>query len=201
LEETVRDVVLVCMPTHGTQVAIAAAAAVAWAIALSFQRHTSPLDILNGAEEAAYLGSQFGHQIIAPSITRRIAWVSDQISNQRDTEKSLVELYELFGGGVSAADSIPVALGVFAFCQGNPQQIILTASNMGGDTDTIGAISAAIGGVYSGDEAIPADWASMVQSTNQIDLTEIARSLVALASRWVPAGESQIPSLVQGGDV
>jgi len=200
LEDVLSDVALACLPTHGTQVAIASATAVAWAIARCFHNQPSILDILEEAEKAAEARNQFGYPTTAPSVARRIAWVSEQVRRHRPAERILNELYELFGGGVPAADSVPVALGVFAVCQGNPRQIALMAANRGADSDTIGAIAGAIGGAYAGDQAIPAEWAAVVQQVNQIDFSSIASSLVELAQRWQPADKNEVVSFYSGGE-
>ncbi len=192
LEETLNDVVLACLPTHGTQVAIAAAAAVAWAIASCFRDGSSIPDILVAAEAAADAGSSFGRPTIAPSVTRRIAWVRQQFSRQCPVESALTELYELFGGGVAAADSVPVALGVFAFCQGEPRRIVLRAANWGGDSDTIAAIAAALGGAYRGESSIPKEWIATLQQVNHLDCSPIASALVELAQHWQPACASLV---------
>lgn len=199
LKETLYDVALTCLPTHGTQVAISATTAVAWSIALCFRNHLSIADVLEGAEEAAEAGSQIGCPKIAPSVARRIAWVRQQCRRKRPREKALADLYALFGGGVLAADSVPVALGVFAFCQGDPCQIILTAANYGGDSDTIGAIAAAIGGAYRGDQAFPAEWVNTVQQVNRIDLSILAEALVSLAQHWQPCNINQVATFFEGG--
>jgi ADP-ribosylglycohydrolase len=203
LDETVRDVALACFPTHGTQVAIGSAAAVAWSVASCIQGEKDLYHILKESEKAAKAGVRYGNRVIAPSIQRRLAWTADQVYKSNNAESTILALYEFFGGGVAAADSIPIALGVFAICRGNPQRIILTSVNMGSDSDTIGAIAGALGGAYAGEKAIPIHWVEAVQDINQLEVKTLANALIEVASRWKPASEEQLFAWFEGkgGDV
>lgn len=192
LPEVVRDVALACMPTHGTNVAIASAAAVAWAIAVCYQGVTDPRDVLAAASKAAAEGLQHGVAVVAPSVSIRIDWSLRALAADEPPEAAVNRLYDMIGAGVAAAETVPVALGVFLAAKGDPATTIRLATNMGGDCDTIAAIAGAIAGAYAGIEAVPEEWVATVQDVNALNLRESAADLAAIAREWQPAASLHI---------
>ena len=70
------------------------------------------------------------------------------------TEKRVIS--EL-GNGVEAFESVPTA--IYSFLRsGNFKDSVVYAISLGGDTDTIGAMTGAISGAYYGEAAIPKAW-------------------------------------------
>ncbi len=191
LDECIRDTALACLPTHGTDVAISAAAAVSCGISYCF-RAASIVEVLRAAEWAAQAARHYGKPVIAPGVAARIAWARALYESPHDVEAAVTQLYDLFGGGVLAADSVPIAVGLFALTEGDPRRAILLAANMGGDSDTIGAIAGALAGAYSGAEAVPAAWARTLEQVNSLELEETAARLVALAEHWQPVEEDSL---------
>jgi len=73
------------------------------------------------------------------------------------TEASKEEIIAALGTGEAAFDSVPTA--IYAFLRFASFEASVTyAVSLGGDSDTIGAMTGAISGAYYGEEAIPADW-------------------------------------------
>jgi poly(ADP-ribose) glycohydrolase ARH3 len=58
---------------------------------------------------------------------------------------------------VSASEAVPPALGAFLAAKSAEQAIVLAVS-LGGDSDTIGAMTGALAGAHWGLEALPAAW-------------------------------------------
>ena len=58
---------------------------------------------------------------------------------------------------VSAPESVPPALGAF-LAANNPEQAIVLAVSLGGDSDTIGAMAGALAGAHWGRDALPTAW-------------------------------------------
>ena len=56
-----------------------------------------------------------------------------------------------------AAESVPTALWCFLSNQDDPIGAILEAINLGGDTDTVRAMTGALAGAYHGATCFPAD--------------------------------------------
>ena len=57
-------------------------------------------------------------------------------------------------------------------------QALLDAANIGGDTDSIGAIAGAMGGATGG--RLPSGAVAQVMAANALDLAPVARALVAV---------------------
>jgi len=61
------------------------------------------------------------------------------------------------GNGIEAFNSVPTAIYCFAWAE-SFQESILFAISLGGDTDTIAAMTGAISGAFYGVEGIPGSW-------------------------------------------
>jgi len=85
------------------------------------------------------------------------------------------------GNGVEACNSVPTAIYCFLRNQGSFEDSVLYAISLGGDTDTIGAMTGAISGAYHGDEAIPERWKSRLEQGNYIE--ELAEKLLFIKNR------------------
>ena len=186
LEELVDDVEQTCLPTHGTDIAISSATAVAWSIAVCFNNVVTVESVLKEAIRAAEIGLTRGNSVSGPSIPIRLRWIADNMPKWTSPDQGIADIYGFFGAGVAAADSIPAAIGAFVIAQGDPQKTILYSTNMGGDCDTVAAMAGAIAGAYSAPEAIPTVWFEEVQRINELQLEDVAKALVNVADHWVP---------------
>ena len=78
---------------------------------------------------------------------------------------------------------------------GDPWKAAVLSANLGGDTDTIGAISASMAGACAGMASLPREKVELLVRVNRIDPTKIVHGLLALrASRtkWCkPRGQDQ----------
>ncbi len=64
---------------------------------------------------------------------------------------------ELFRCSVKAVDAVPPALACFLYTD-SFKDALVAAVGLGGDTDTIGAMTGALAGAFYGKKAIPRDW-------------------------------------------
>lgn len=184
IRELVNDVELACLPTHGTDIAISSAAAVAWAVAVCFQGATDTTQVIRAASEAAVLGRERGVKVISPSVSRRLDWLIDSLSSEGSQESRAQEIYDFIGAGMASAETVPAALGLFYIAEGDPRKSILLATNMGGDCDTTAAIAGAVAGAFAGHRAIPENWIATIEQVNNLDLSEVAAQLMATAQNW-----------------
>lgn len=187
LEEMIGDVYLTCLPTHNTTVCVSSAAAVAAGVALCMRGERDLQKIVAGIVEAAKLGERYGNVVSAPSIPRRIEFICGIAARSTDPKATMEELYELFGGGDLAADSVPLAIGLFVLGQGDPKRVNEYCVNLGGDCDTNAAMAGAMAGALCGVDAVPLAWRQKVDEMNPADFTRCAEDLLALAARWTPA--------------
>ena len=101
---------------------------------------------------------------------------------------SLECLVEQVGTSVASAHAIPMA---FALLARNPSpQALMDAANIGGDTDTIGAIAGAILGATLGVEVLPADSLSMIEEVSQLGLSSVAGDLLALRDQVLVSSQA-----------
>ncbi len=94
-----------------------------------------------------------------------------------DKSQVVVEL----GNGIEAFNSVPTAVYSFLVHPNSFAAAVLYAISLGGDTDTIGAMTGAICGAYLGIESIPASWRSKLE--NRPYLEELADRLWGLKSK------------------
>ena len=81
------------------------------------------------------------------------------------------------GAGVNTSESVPAALAI-AYYSFDVRKCALLCANLGGDTDTIGAMAAAICGPSSGLSEIPEKDIALIQKSNQIDFTKYADAII-----------------------
>jgi poly(ADP-ribose) glycohydrolase ARH3 len=90
---------------------------------------------------------------------------------QSDKDRVVREL----GHGIEAFNSVPTAIYAFLSQHGFFVPAVLGAVSLGGDADTIGAMTGAISGAYLGAGAIPARWRAKLENRGYIE--ELAEQL------------------------
>jgi poly(ADP-ribose) glycohydrolase ARH3 len=73
------------------------------------------------------------------------------------------------GNGVEAYNSVPAAIYSFLLNTNSYEAAVRYAVSLGGDTDTIGAMTGAISGAYLGLKAIPQEWKSKLERKDYIE--------------------------------
>lgn len=191
---TLADTVEACLPTHGTTLAISAAAAVSYAVCEAMTAQATVESVLSAARRGAVDGRQHGawvwtplleHRIaLAVRLVREFATASRHGLGETPDEASACEaLYRYIGVDIAVTETIPTAFGLVALAAGDPQRAVLHAAQIGGDTDTIGAIAGAVCGALSGIEALDRDLLATVEKANGLDLARTARGLVAASQQ------------------
>lgn len=176
IERLVNEVVEACRPTHFTGVAISGACLVAAAASAAFGANTID-DVIEPALAAAAMGSGFGNSVMGASVMRRAEMAVSIARSSTDTDRVLAELYDVVGSTVATTEAAPAALGLAVLADGDPARCARLAANLGGDTDTIGAMATGICGAFSGVQAIPADDLATLRRVNTLDFDELAAEL------------------------
>lgn len=176
-----------CRATHNTSIAIASASAVAAAVSLGVSggdwRAAS-----GHAVAAARLGAALGHWVTGGDIAAKVAWAQQLVRGK--PEKEAVELIvNLVGTGVASQESVPAAFAVLEVAQGDAWRSAVIAANLGGDTDTIGAIAAGIAGACSGLAGLPQDRVARLKGIDLAEVRKLAADLVA--TRTAKAGSGK----------
>ncbi len=90
----------------------------------------------------------------ADEFTRRLASIGSLLDAEPTVDRVVADL----GNDIRAHGSVPAAIYAFLAHHDSFEQAVAYAVMLGGDTDTIGAMTGAIAGALHGVEAIPADW-------------------------------------------
>lgn len=145
------------LPTHGTNVAISGAAAVAAAVAAACR----PGITLDGVIAAGLLGAELGRQRgvvwLGASVTRKIEQGVAIARRGGDPLARCIDLYDEVGASLATTEVVGSAFGVLALANGDPALTAQYAAGVSGDADTVAAIACAIAGALRGAAAIPAD--------------------------------------------
>lgn len=169
-----------CQVTHATRQGFQSAALVAAAVSMGIDaaRSTTP-DLRSLLWKAVtYVDSlpERGAWTPAPDVVAATRRAMQLVANPASS--SLECLVEQVGTSVASAQAIPMA---FALLARDPSpQALLDAANIGGDTDTIGAIAGAILGAALGEQVLPADSLSMIEEVSHLNLPSVALELLEL---------------------
>lgn len=149
--------------THTHELGKEGAAIQAYAVALAVQEKISSLEptefldrITHFTENKVYKGKLEKAKALLPVEDRR-------------------EVIRNIGNSVEAFNSVPTAIYCFAKNHENYARAVLYAVSLGGDTDTIGAMTGAIAGAYRGEEDIPKSWRDKIEKGDYI--TDLAKKL------------------------
>jgi poly(ADP-ribose) glycohydrolase ARH3 len=85
------------------------------------------------------------------------------------TGASRLRVQKEIGNGVEASKSVPTAIYCFLRNLSSFKEALLCAVSLGGDTDTIAAMTGAISGAYHGLESIPKRWRSRLEQKDYIE--------------------------------
>ena len=183
-----------CQVTHATRQGFQSAALVAAAVSMGIDWDTP-----SASDITALLWKALTY---VDSLPERGAWTPDPdvvaatrramqlVANPASS--SLECLVEQVGTSVASAQAIPMA---FALLARDPSpRALLDAANIGGDTDTIGAIAGAILGAALGVAVLPADSLSMIEEVSHLGLSSVAGDLLALRDQALVSSQEESPT-------
>lgn len=144
--------------THSHELGKEGAALQAGAIALAV--HLEPAAAFDKKRFLEAL-SQFVHHQVYKQKLERVGLLLAETNRAR----VVAEL----GNGIEAFESVPTAIYSFLSHHHSFEEAILFAVSLGGDTDTIAAMTGAISGAYLGVDAIPDRWRSRLENRAYIE--------------------------------
>lgn len=174
-EEFIGQVENLCLPTHNTSIAISAAAAVAACVSYAIRGGEDIEEIWKLAEEFSQKARSRGNQLPCPSIKERMKFLNEDLK-RLNKEEIIQKLQTFYGTGMEAIETIPAVMTLIRLADGDPLEVSKLSANLGGDTDTIGAIATAICGAMH-----PIDDRSIIntlEKVNGIDFDELAQKLL-----------------------
>ena len=183
-----------CQLTHATHQGFQSAALVAAAVSMGIDTARSTTPDLRGLlwKALSYVDSlpERGAWTPDPDVVAATRRAMQLVANPASS--SLECLVEQVGTSVASAQAIPMA---FALLARDPSpQALLDAANIGGDTDTIGAIAGAILGAAVGVEVLPADSLSMIEEVSHLGLSSVAGDLLELRDQALVGRQEESPT-------
>ncbi len=108
-----------------------------------------------------------------------LAWIAENLAASPD------EAANHLGTSAQASCSVSAALWAVLSCPQDPEMAIIRAVNLGGDTDTIGAMAGAVAGAYHGAEALPRRWTQALEEGGKGKgyVIELADRLLDIATK------------------
>lgn len=168
-----------CQVTHATRQGFQSAALVAAAVSLGIDAGAADVtDLLWKAVAFVRSLPERGAWSPEPDV---VAATHRALKLAAQPSSSPQWLAGQIGTAVASAQAIPMA---FALLARDPSpRALLQAANLGGDTDTIGAIAGAILGASLGVEVFDGYGLAQVEQVSQLDLPSVATDLLALRDR------------------
>ncbi|MGG5329763.1 ADP-ribosylglycohydrolase family protein [Enterococcus sp. AZ163] len=176
LPELIKNVAEICLPTHNTKIAIAGASAVAAAVSYTVRGGQSIEAIWQLALAAIDAAKEYGHDFPAASLAFRMKQARKILQEESDESIILQRLYEEIGTGMETIETIPSTFAIVELAAGNPLKAAQLSASVGWDTDTIGAISAAICGGMQPD--LPKEMIRQIEEVNELDFEQLADELL-----------------------
>lgn len=187
LDALVAKVAETCRATHNTSIAIASAAAVAAAVSCGIAggdwRAAS-----DRAIAAAKRGAALGHWVTGGDIAARIDWARGLVRGKTVPDGTRL-IVDLVGTGVASQESVPAAFAVLEIAGGDPWQAAIISANLGGDTDTIGAIAAGMAGACAGFSRLPQQHIARLKGLDVEQVRALATDLVAARAAKAGSGK------------
>lgn len=170
----IQNVEQICLPTHNTNIAIAGASIVAACVSYGIHGGKDMHTLWDLAVEICEGCKGKGHPIPAASLAKRLRYVQN-LCESAHSDDVLDTIYETFGTGVETMETIPVALAIVSLAKGNAVLAAQLSASLGGDTDTIGAISTAICGSMFPE--FDMNDVNLLASINQIGFHQLAKKI------------------------
>lgn len=166
-----------CIPTHHTSQAISAAAAYGFALRAILDGREIP-EILEAAERGARRAYEsVDYVAAAPDCIARLKKIREDLKDDASDERIRHLLFHVYGNGLESIDAFTVAMTVFLAKGKDVFGALKLCASLGGDTDTVGALTGALCAAYAGGHNIPEDILRTVIENNHLDLEEVARNI------------------------
>lgn len=163
--------------THASDVAIAGASMIAGAVsaAIDGKSWDEIMAYVMDIYEQAIL---FGGETYSASLKARLELGLSFAEKYADDEEAFSShIYHIIGCGVLTSESVPAALSI-AYYAKSVERCALLCANIGGDTDTIGAMATAICGARQGISQIDQTMIQQIDSSNPVNLHDYAEQIL-----------------------
>ncbi|MCK4543107.1 MAG: ADP-ribosylglycohydrolase family protein [Spirochaetales bacterium] len=159
-----------CIPTHNNNLAVEAAMAVGYAIHKAMSGGSYD-EIINASLEGARVGAIQSKNIwVGPSTEKRISLLLSELPKMKNLDDLLDYLYYIIGTGLDANQVAPAIIGLFAWAKDDVWLAIKAGASVGGDTDTIAAVTASLSALYRKGHNIPDDILHTILKENDLKI-------------------------------
>lgn len=167
-QEIVDYVYGVSRATHTSDVTIAGASMIAVGVSSAIVNDDFE-KVIGDILAIEELGYKKGCETFSARLKERTK-IALEIAGQEyeDEEQFAKRIYDVIGTGVGITESVPAAIAAAYYAQ-DPNRCSLLCANMGGDTDTIGAMATAICGAFTGADAIKKEYIKVLKEQNDVD--------------------------------
>lgn len=170
------QIALASSTTHKSDIAISGAVCIAWAISKAIDGMDWQ-NIKQGLPTIAHIAQQRRITTFSASMSARIELALDVVTQNKGIDHILNDIYNIVGAGTSTIESVPAAIAMVEVAKTDPNQCAILCANLGGDTDTIGAMATAICGALHGIESIDKTLKNELDNANQLDFTYYSQKL------------------------
>ncbi len=177
LDAFICDVAAASSPTHKSDLAIAGATVIAWAISRAVDG-IGWSAIVDALPAVARHAQERKITTFSASLALRIELALRTVREADGPESASEQLYQLIGAGTSTIESVPCAIAMVELAGTDPNRCAILCANLGGDTDTIGAMATAICGAVQGVSAIDGASKARLDEVNKLDFTRYADALM-----------------------
>lgn len=175
------EVAASCAPTHKSDVAVAGAVAVAWTISKAIDGDAWP-DVMQSLPEVANRAQLLNVNTISAGLGARIELALSAVARESDATRASARIYELIGAGTTTIESVPAAIAMADLAGLDPHRCAELCANLGGDTDTIGAMATAICGANSGTGGFDEASLQQLKNANDVDFDTYADAFLEYRS-------------------
>lgn len=177
IDDFIHEITQASAPTHKSDIAIAGAVAIAWAISKAIEGE-SWRQICDQLPAIAKIAQEKRVTTFSPSMAARIELALQVARNAPGIEQGMEQIYHLVGAGTSTIESVPAAIAMVELSATDPNRCAILCANLGGDTDTIGAMATAICGALRGIDGIDKQLRKQLDDVNKLDFTLYSRAFM-----------------------
>ncbi|MEA5017531.1 MAG: ADP-ribosylglycohydrolase family protein [Erysipelotrichaceae bacterium] len=174
-DKLIDDVYKICLPTHNTRVAISGAITIAYII-YAFIRNdidwnTLWSNVYRILDKSKDLGVNTSHSLLES----RIKMVENLLRSPLTIDEKIIFIQNDIGTSMDTLETIPSAIALAYLANGDLRACARLCANIGGDTDTIGAIACAI--LNAKEHLILDEELAFIQTVNNLDFDDISERL------------------------
>lgn len=180
LSDFICNVELASSVTHKSDVAVAGATTIAWAVSKAIDGASTWGGIRDELPAVAQAAQNKRVTTYSASLACRIELALDAVTRANGTLGAMSRIYDLIGTGAEIIESVPAAIAMVELAQTDPNRCAILCANLGGDTDTIGAMATTICGAINGVTSIAPHFKQQLDEANCLDIEHYSGELLRL---------------------